>query len=230
MAPEKIAFVCVAVAACGGAPAPVESAHVHEHTHEHEMHDMPHRFERAEEWVARFEGPARDAWQKPDEVVRVLAIAPGMTVADLGTGTGYFLSRLSRAVGPNGAVLALDVEPDMIRYVRERAAREGLAVVRAEAVPADDPRLPAGKVDRVLVVDTWHHIADRDAYAKKLAAGLAPGGAVFVVDFTMETKQGPPVHHRIRAEEVMATLSAAGLRAEIVPEDLPEQYVVAGRR
>jgi cyclopropane fatty-acyl-phospholipid synthase-like methyltransferase len=163
-------------------------------------------------------------------VVRVLAITPGMSVADLGTGTGYFLSRLSRAVGAGGTVLALDVEPDMIRYVRERVSREGLANVRAEVVAADDPKLPAGKVDRVLVVDTWHHISDRASYAAKLAAGLAPRGAVFVVDFTMDAKEGPPVHHRIRPEEVMDTLQKAGLRAELVAEDLPEQYVVAGRK
>lgn len=233
MVRDRVALFGIALtAACGAAPPP-EHAHGGEHATppaHGTMHEMPHRFEHAEDWLGRFEGPARDAWQRPDEVVRLLAITPGMTVADVGTGTGYFLARLSRAVGPTGAVLALDVEADMIRYVRERATREALANVRADVVAPDDPRLPAGKVDRVLIVDTWHHVGDRDAYARKLAAGLVPGGAVYVVDFTMEAHEGPPPHARVKPDEVIATLAKAGLRAELVAEDLPEQYVVVGRR
>jgi ubiquinone/menaquinone biosynthesis C-methylase UbiE len=159
-----------------------------------------------------------------------MKIAPGMTVADLGAGTGYFLAHLSRAVGPTGAVLALDVEPDMVRYMTERAAKEGLANVRAQRVPFDDPGLAPGSVDRILVVDTWHHIADRERYSAKLHAALRAGGAVLVVDFTQETRRGPPKEHRIRAEQVAAELRAGGMAAEIAVEDLPDQYIVVGRR
>jgi ubiquinone/menaquinone biosynthesis C-methylase UbiE len=191
---------------------------------------LVHRFEKAEEWAKEFDDPARDAWQRPDAVVAAMGIAKGMTVADVGAGTGYFLPYLARAVGPTGKVLALDIEPDMVRYMRERAAREGLANVEARVVATDDPALPAGKVDRVLVVDTWHHIDARKAYAAKLAAALAPGGAVYVVDFTMEAKHGPPAHHRLARDNVERELASAGLAIGAANVALPEQYVVVAAR
>ena len=83
---------------------------------------------------------------------------------------------------------------------------------------------------RVLIVDTWHHIDGRAAYAAKLRGVLAPGGAVFVVDFTMEAKHGPPAHHRLRPEQVMDELTAGGLDASLIEEPLPEQFIVVGRR
>jgi ubiquinone/menaquinone biosynthesis C-methylase UbiE len=191
---------------------------------------LVHRFEKAEEWAKEFDDPARDAWQRPDAVVATMGVANGMTVADVGAGTGYFLPYLARAVGPTGKVLALDIEPDMVRYMRERAAREGLANVEARVVATDDPALPRGKVDRVLVVDTWHHIDGREAYAAKLEAALAPGGAVYVVDFTMEAKHGPPPHHRLAREQVERELASAGLAIGATNVALPEQYVVVGTR
>lgn len=190
---------------------------------------LGHRFERADEWVARFEAPDRDAWQKPARTVELCGAGAGMIVADLGAGTGYFEPHLSRAVGAGGRVLALDAEHDMVRYLGERAAREGLTNIEARLVPFDDPRLPPRGVDRVLIVDTWHHIADRPAYTRKLAAGLRAGGAVCVVDFTREAKHGPPPHLRLPPEQVAAELAEGGLRADILAEDLPEQYMVVGR-
>ncbi|WP_437291965.1 class I SAM-dependent methyltransferase [Sorangium sp. So ce406] len=191
---------------------------------------LVHRFERAEDWVPEFEGPERDAWQKPADVIAAMRIAPGMRVADLGAGTGYFLPHLSRAVGPTGAVVGLDIERDMVRYMTERAARERLANVTARQVGPADPGLDPGSVDRILVVNTWHHIPDRPAYAAKLRAALRPDGAVVVVDFTDTAPHGPPKEHRIAAEAVAAELRAGGLSPEVVAEDLPDQYIVVGRR
>lgn len=191
---------------------------------------MPHRFEDAAKWAKVFDDPARDAWQRPDDVVAALKLGAGMTVADLGAGTGYFLPRLSQAVGPAGQVLGLDVEPDMVRFMTERAASAKLANVTARQVAFDDPGLAAGSVDRVLIVDTWHHIAAREAYSKKLAAALKPGGFVAVVDFTLETEKGPPRQHRIPAEQVVAELVAGGLGARVIEEPLPDQFIVVGSR
>lgn len=195
--------------------------------HHHEP--SVHRFEDADHWAKVFDDPARDAWQKPDEVVSLMDIRSGMTVVDLGAGTGYFLSRLSRAVGPNGWVLALDVEPDMVRYMKERAQKESLPV-RARLVAPDDPGLESASVDRVLVVDTWHHLPERTAYAQKLARGLKPGGAVVVVDFTLDSEHGPPRRHRLAAEQVISELTSGGLDAKVVEESLPDQYVVVAMR
>ncbi|UQA57970.1 class I SAM-dependent methyltransferase [Polyangium aurulentum] len=189
-----------------------------------------HRFEKAEDWAKEFDDPARDAWQKPAEVVALMKIAPGMTVADIGAGTGYFEPHLSRAVGPSGKVLALDVEPDMVRYLGERAKREKLANVEARAAQLADPGLGDASVDRVLIVDTWHHIDARPAYAAKLLKALKPGGLVVIVDFTMDAKHGPPKEHRIAPEKIVEELKGAGLPAQIATESLPEQYIVIGAR
>jgi ubiquinone/menaquinone biosynthesis C-methylase UbiE len=151
-------------------------------------------------------------------------------VVDLGAGTGYFLSRLSRAVGPTGQVVATDIEPDLVRYMNERAAREKLGNVRAVAAPTDDVGVAAGSADRILIVDVWHHVGDRERYAARMARALKPGGVVAIVDFTLETKRGPSVHHRLTPEAVMAELRAGGLQAELARETLPDQYVVLGRR
>lgn len=215
--------------ACGASPAPVpETGHVHGHEHAHGP--LVHRFEHAEQWAPEFDDPARDTWQRPQDIIDAMEIQPGMTVADIGAGTGYFEPWLSRAVGGTGTVLALDVEPDMVRYLNERAAREQLTNVRPTLVPMDDPRVPAGGVDRVLIVDTWHHIPDREAYAAKLRSGLKVGGKVFVVDFKLDAKHGPPPHHRLAAEQVARELTAGGLSARVATTNLPEQYVVLGAR
>ena len=190
---------------------------------------MPHRFEHAEEWAKSFDAPSRDAWQHPADVVAVLGLRAGMAIADVGAGTGYFTVRLARAV-PDGEIIATDIEPDMVRYLTERAQREGLANVRAVLAGADDPHLAAASVDRILVVDVWHHLGDRVRYAAGLAAALRPGGQIAIVDFTLDAPHGPPIEHRLAPEAIMADLRAAGLDASVSPIRLPAQYIVIGVR
>jgi SAM-dependent methyltransferase len=189
-----------------------------------------HAFKGAAEWAKVFDAPDRDTWQKPNQVVAAMAIAPGMTSADIGAGTGYFLPYLSRAVGGKGRVLALDIEPDMVAHMAARAEREKLSNVTAKVVRPDDPELAPDSVDRILIVDTWHHIDARPSYAAKLKAALRPGGTVTIVDFTLESQHGPPKEHRLRPEQVLAELTQGGLRAELLKTDLPDQYVVRGTR
>jgi hypothetical protein len=93
--------------------------------------------------------------------------------------------------------------------------------------PPDDPQL--ANVDRILVVDVWHHLGDRRAYAKKLAAALNPNGFVAIVDFKLDAKHGPPPKHRLAPEAVIADLRAGGLDAKVALE-LTEQYVVIARK
>jgi ubiquinone/menaquinone biosynthesis C-methylase UbiE len=160
-----------------------------------------------------------------------IGLKPGMHVADIGTGTGYFLPHLAKAVGASGSVLAIDIEPTMVRYVRERAARDKLNTVRPKLALVDDPLLEANSVDRVLIVNTWHHVPDRPAYAARLARALRSGGEVWVVDYTLESKQGPPVEHRLPPAKVVEELNAGGLAAEAISgETLPRQYLVVGRK
>jgi SAM-dependent methyltransferase len=210
-------------------PAPPRADTEHHAEHHDHAGGMPHRFENADQWATSFDDPARDAWQRPDDVVAALGLRAGMAVADVGAGTGYFTVRLARAV-PDGQIIATDIEPDMIRYVTERARREGLANVQAVRAGADDPNLPPASVDRILVVDVWHHLGDRVRYATGLAAALRPGGQIAIVDFTASASHGPPPAHRLSPEAIMADLRAAGLAASVSPTRLPEQYIVVGTR
>jgi len=218
--------ILLALALLALMPPTLSRAQQHGSEHDHDHGSVGS----VEHWQPRLEGEGRDGWQKPDELVDLLQISPGMAVADLGAGTGYFLSVLSTAAGPGGRVLALDVDQELVDYMAERCREEGLANVQARVVPFDDPGLEAASVDRVLIVNTWHHIDSREQYAGKLAAALAAGGRLYIVDFTDDSPYGPPRSHRLSAAEVQAELEAGGLSTEVIDEDLPYQYVVVAWR
>ena len=116
-------------------------------------------------------------------MIAALGIRPGDRVADLGAGSGYFTLRLARAVGPDGRVYAVDVDEAMNDYLRQRVAQAGLSNVDMILGRFEDPLLPDGGVDLVLIVDTYHHLEDRPAYFRNLRRDLAPGGRVAVIDF-----------------------------------------------
>ncbi len=227
-----------APAAESPAPAhtPTHAGHGHGHgdgdghggQHQHGLHKD---FSNAQEFSAHFDDPARDAWQKPEALLDLMQIVPGSTVVDLGAGTGYFAAGLARRVGAEGKVLALDVEPRMIEFLGKRVQEQKLPNVVPTLVPHNDPGLAPGSVSRVLIVNTWHHIDQRPSYAKRLAAALAPGGEIWIVDFTLDSDLGPPAEYRLSAEQVVRELTQGGLHAQVVePEQLPKQYVVRAVR
>lgn len=190
-----------------------------------------HRFDDAAKWAKVFDDPTREEWQHPARVVEIMGISKGMTVADIGAGTGYFLGHLSHAVGPSGKVIGQDIEPDMVKWMEARAKKEGLPNVEGLLGAADDPKLAASSVDRVLIVDVWHHVDDRPAFAKKLATSLKAGGQIYVVDFTMESPHGPPKEARLAPEAIESDFKAAGLETSVVKDaGLPHQYVVRAKR
>jgi predicted methyltransferase len=189
-----------------------------------------HRFDDPERYARSFDNPQRDAWQRPVEVVALLALAPGQTVVDIGAGTGYFLPHLGPAVQPGGQVLGLDVEPAMVEYMTRRIERERIPGAQARLAAPDDPGLAPASVDRMLVVNVWHHIGERVTYARKLQQALRPGGFVLVVDYTMTAKHGPPRAARLAPAVVIDELTQAGFTAELVKESLPHQYIVRGRK
>lgn len=179
------------------------------------------------------ERPERDAYQQPDRVVETLALRPGERVADIGAGSGYFTRRIARAVGPAGMVWALDIRREILDYLEARGAREGLTNVRSAVVAPDDPQLPSGQIDTILMVDTLHYVKDRAAYAKKLRAGLADGGRVVIIDFRPKPIEqrpwGPPPSQEMSREEVDAAMAEAGLVPARVHDFLTEQFFVEYR-
>jgi len=181
-----------------------------------------HSFADAERWAKEFDNPARDAWQKPAEVVGALKLAPDAVVADIGSGTGYFAVRLARAV-PKGRVHGADLEPNMVRYLNERAARDKLPNLSSHVAAPDSPKLPE-KADLVLVVDTYHHIERREGYFGALRESLKPGGRVAIVDFRPDSPEGPPAWMRIGAPQVRDEMARAGYRVAEEHGFLPHQY------
>lgn len=124
----------------------------------------------------------RDGWQLPDRVISALAIEPGDRVAEIGAGTGYWLARLSEAVGPEGRVYAVEVEADLVEKLATLVAREGFQNVVVVHGDYDDPRLPNEEIDLALTCLTYHHIDDRVGYFRALRADLAKDGRVVHLD------------------------------------------------
>ncbi len=187
-------------------------------------HAHKHSFEDAEKWARIFDDPARDAWQKPKEVIEALALAPDVRVADLGAGTGYFTVRLA-GMHPEARVYAIEIEPNLVRHIEKRAKREHLAnVIPIEGAP-DDPRLPE-KVDVILIVDTYHHIDARTDYFRRLRDALRPGGRIAIVDFKLDSPYGPPRSARLAPEVVKKEMQAAGYAVAAEHAFLPHQYFI----
>ncbi len=186
-----------------------------------------HRFKDAEKWSRIFDDPARDAWQKPAEVVAALKLAPDAVIADIGAGTGYFAVRLARAV-PRGRVLAIDNEPDMVKYLAQRATREKLDNLTALQAGDNDAKL-ASPVDIAILVDVYHHVPQREKYFARLRESLKPGGQLVIIDFTLDSPVGPPKHARIPAERVKQELSRAGYTLTVEHGFLPNQYFLVFR-
>jgi cyclopropane fatty-acyl-phospholipid synthase-like methyltransferase len=184
--------------------------------------DHQHRFGNAEKWAQIFDDPARDAWQKPHEVIQALKLAPGATVADIGSGTGYFSVRFAHRL-PQGRVYGVDLEPDMVKYLAARAKKEGLANLTSVAGAPADPRLPA-PVDLVVLVDVYHHIDNREGYFRKLRGSIKPGGRIAIIDFRADSPMGPPKNARIAPERVKAELRKAGYALTEEHAFLPHQY------
>jgi cyclopropane fatty-acyl-phospholipid synthase-like methyltransferase len=205
----------IVLAACALAFVASFAAAQTPHTHQHTFRD-------AEKWAHVFDDPERDAWQKPHEVIQALALQPQARVVDLGAGTGYFAARLANML-PGGRVYAVDIEPDMVRYLESRAKREGLRNVIALKGEPDDPRLPE-KVDLILVIDVYHHIETRSDYFRRLRAALRPGGRVAIIDFKLDSPQGPPRAARVAPEAVIAEMKAAGYAVADEHDFLPYQY------
>jgi SAM-dependent methyltransferase len=193
------------------APASAQSPATHQHS-----------FSGAEQWAHVFDDPSRDAWQKPHEVIEALALKPDAIIADIGSGTGYFTVRLANMV-PQGRVYGVDIEPDMVKDLSDRAKREKRDNVVAIAGAPGDPRLPE-KADLILMVNVFHHIEDRAAYFRKLQAFLNPGGRIAIIDYRLDSPDGPPKSARLAPESVIGELKGAGYALAQQYGFLPNQY------
>jgi ubiquinone/menaquinone biosynthesis C-methylase UbiE len=209
------ALVLAILVARAGAQAPAAET-------PHEMHRL-HQDSAA--YIAMLEDPARDAYQKPGEVVAALALKPGEVVADIGAGSGYFALRMAKEVGPTGRVYAVDVSPDMIVHLNRRLRDAGVAGVQTILAAPDDPLLPDASVDRFFICDTWHHIDDQAKYLGLMKRMLRPGGQVVMIDFQKrDLPVGPPLSMKIAREDLVKQMENAGFRLTREHAFLPYQY------
>ena len=129
-----------------------------------------------------FDYPDRDKKLQIDRVMDLLGITTGKNVADIGAGSGWFTVRAARRVGPTGAVIAEDINPLAIEYIGKRVVKENLSNVRTVLGTPDDPRLPAGSVDAVLMLKVYHEIAHPVAFMQALKPALRAGAKVGIID------------------------------------------------
>ncbi len=191
--------------------------------HAQQHHNPQHSFEDTDRWVEEFENSERDAQQRPDEVVQALNLAAGDVVAD----TGYFTRRFAKAVGDTGIAYAVDLEPNMLKYIAERAQKDSQPNI-VPVMASTSPSLAPSSIDLFFICNTIHHIGARGEYYKILARDMRPGGRLAIVDFykDIELDQGPSRQMRIAKKALIEEVTAAGFRLVEEHDFLPVQYFV----
>src|SRR6185312_8739507 len=154
-----------------------------------------------------FEYKDRDKKLQVDRVMEILGIAPGKNVADIGAGSGWFSVRAARKVSPNGLVYAVDINPESVRYIQDRAQREKLGNVKAIVGQAGDPLLPPQSVDAVLLLKAYHEVAEPVTLLKNLHKALRPGARVGIID-----RNGKAEDHGVNESIVVEEAKRAGYR------------------
>jgi ubiquinone/menaquinone biosynthesis C-methylase UbiE len=154
-----------------------------------------------------FDSPGRDQRLHINRVMDVLGIVPGKGVADIGAGSGWFTVRAARRVGPTGTVYAVDINPEAIHYIDRRIRRESLPNVKSILGKSDDPLLPKDTVDAVLLLKTYHEVADPVALLEHLRPALKPGALLGIID-----RNGNGTDHGVSREIVVKEAAQAGYR------------------
>ncbi len=176
-------------------------------------------------WLERKE---REKEEEPAKLLKALALKPGMTVADIGAGTGYHSFRMAPAVGPKGKVIAVDIQPQMLALVEARAKRDKVTNVVTRKSTEADPKLEPGTVDLILLVDVYHEFAFPYEMGEKMVAALKPGGRIALVEFRLEDPKVPiKLLHKMSERQVLKEMSAfPSMEHTKTVETLPWQHVV----
>jgi ubiquinone/menaquinone biosynthesis C-methylase UbiE len=206
------ALTCVALA---------QSAGVHPVTGRRIATVMSHL---GSEWLDR---PERVSEEDPDKAIAALGIGPGVTVADVGAGSGYMTVKLAAVVGPAGRVYATDVQPEMIEKLTARVKSANLQNVIPVLSTTDDPRLPEGSIDLILMVDVYHELAAPQRTLQQLKRTLKPSGRLVLLEYRKEDPSIPiREEHKMTVAEAKAELEAEGYQLESANESLPRQHIL----
>jgi len=179
-------------------------------------------------WLVR---PEREAEEAPDAALDAIGIAKGAIVADIGAGVGYFTWRLAERAGPAGKVYAEDIQPGMLEQLRRNMAARKLANYEAVLGAADDPRLPAGRLDLALLVDVYHEFSQPQKMLGRIRAALKPDGRMVLLEYRKEDPKVPILpEHKMSVAEVKAEIEPEGFRLEKTIETLPRQHILIFRK
>ena len=179
-------------------------------------------------WLDRSE---RETEEAPELALDSIGIRKGLVVADVGAGTGYFALRIARRVGPEGKVYANDVQPEMLDKLRVNAQREKLTNVETVLGSVADPKLPAGRIDIVLLVDVYHEFSQPQEMLQHIRAALKPDGRLVLLEYRKEDPAIPiRPEHKMSVTEVKAEVEAEGYKLDKVVETLPRQHIVVFRK
>jgi ubiquinone/menaquinone biosynthesis C-methylase UbiE len=193
-----------------------------------EEHQHPRQPADIKQYLEQLDSEERDQYQKPRQVIDALNLKPGLAVADLGSGSGYFTRRFIEAVTETGKVYAVDVEPEMLKYAEESIVHMHRSYT-AEFILArpDNPKLPYGSIDLLFLCNTYHHLEERAKYFSDTKSSLKPGGRLAIIDFYNDERSGElgfPKQHLVPRDTVIAELTKAGYRLVREHTFLPRQY------
>lgn len=176
------------------------------------------------DWLERDD---RELVEQPDKVIAAMHLKAGDVVADIGSGSGYYTRRLARAVLPEGKVYGVDIQPEMNAILEENCKKEGITNVEVVLGEEADPKLPAGSIDWMILVDVYHEFQQPRPMLAKMLEALKPGGRVALVEYRLlgETAAHIRKEHRMSVEQVLAEWEPAGFALETRHEFLPTQHL-----
>ncbi len=176
------------------------------------------------DWLVRAE---RETEEAPDAALDAIGIAKGTTVADIGAGAGYMTWRMAERVGPQGKVYANDIQPQMIELLRKNMLQRKLANYESVLGSIDDPKLPDGALDLVLLVDVYHEFSEPQKMLRHIRQSLKPDGRLVLLEYRGEDPNVPiRPEHKMTVAQVKTELEPEGFRLDKVLEPLPRQHIL----
>jgi len=178
-------------------------------------------------WLER---PDREKEEQPRKAIELLGLKPTDVVADIGAGTGYFSFRIAKKI-PDGKVLAVDIQPQMLRFIRNTAQSRGVTNVEPVLGKIDDPNLPENAVDIALMVDAYHEFDHPREMMLAIVKSLKPGGRVIDIEYRGEDPEiNIKPHHKMTEAQARKEMAAVGLRFVKTFDDLPQQHLMVFRK
>jgi SAM-dependent methyltransferase len=216
----QLILLLISIGVATGVSAQTSSQPPSENSGQHRLTSEPYTGD-----LSIFDSPGRDQRLHISRVMEILGIAPGKSVADIGAGSGWFSVRAAQKVGERGIVYAVDINPEAIRYVDDRAKKEQLHNIKTILSEPDNPSLPADSVDSVLLLKTYHEVAKPITLLRNLRASLRRGAKVGVID-----RNGNGENHGVGREIVIREANEAGYRLlaqyDFVKDDKMDYFLV----